>query len=110
MKWKITYPDNKVVYYSPEDVQLVMDNCIFKNQKKTAQKIFDGGDKVVCAWVLCDNIEILTNPIYGDVSTQVKYNPRVQPNWLCDGVIMDNTNVGRLYTINRGIYLNDAGN
>lgn len=110
MKWKITYPDNKVEYYNPSDVQLVMTGCVFKNQKKTAQKIFDGGHKVVCAWILCDDIKILIYDEFKNTSERTSYNPRVQPNWLCKGLIMDDKTVEKLHTIDRGIYLTDAGN
>ena len=42
MKWKVQYPDGKIEYHLPSEVQLLMHECILKNQKKTAQKIFDG--------------------------------------------------------------------
>ena len=48
MKWKVTYPD-RVEYHNPNDVQLVMTDCVFKNHKGVAQKIFNDGEKVVCA-------------------------------------------------------------
>ena len=83
MKWKVTYPD-RVEYYSPNDVQLVMTDCVFKNYKKVAKKIFDGGEKVVCAWILCKNIEVYSGKWFKDESMRVRYNPRVQPNWLLD--------------------------
>lgn len=84
MKWKIEYPDGTKEYLSPETHRLIMTKSLLKNYKKTAQKIFDGGEKVVCAWVMCESIEILeTQPkdLINHTNT-ISYNPRVTPNWV----------------------------
>lgn len=108
MKWKVQFPDGEVLYYNPSEVQLVMSDCIFKNHKSTAQKIFDGGEKVVCAWVLCKDIKIFLSQVFKDESRRVRYNPRVQPNWIFDGHIMDNDGVPRLHTIGFGVYITEG--
>ena len=105
LKWKVTHPDGDVIYYSPDEVQLVMTECTFKNHKSTAQKIYDGGNKTVCAWVLCKEIEIKTTGFIKDETKKVRYNPRVQPNWLYDGKVMDNETSIQLHTIDRGVYI-----
>ena len=105
LKWKVERPEGGVTYYSPGEVQLVMTNCTFKNHKKTAQKIFDGQNKTVCAWVLCKEIEIKTTGFIKDETNRVRYNPRVQPNWLYDGVIVDNDVAVQLHTIDYGVYI-----
>ena len=105
LKWKVTHPDNSVIYYSPDEVQLVMTECTFKNHKSTAQKIYDGGNKTVCAWVLCKDIKIYTGKPITDETKKVRYNPRVQPNWLYDGKVMDNATSIQLHTIDRGVYI-----
>ena len=105
LKWKVTHPDNSVIYYSPDEVQLVMTECTFKNHKSTAQKIYDGGNKTVCAWVLCKEIEIKTTGFIKDETKKVQYNPRVQPNWLYEGKVMDNETSIQLHTIDRGVYI-----
>jgi len=105
MKWKVQHPDGSVVYYSPTDNQLVMIGCTFKNYRKTAQKIFDGGEKVACAWILCKDIEVYSGQWFKDESRRVRYNPRVQPNWVFDGQVMDNDGVPKLHTIDYGVYI-----
>jgi hypothetical protein len=105
LKWKVTHPDNSVIYYSPDEVQLVMTECTFKNHKSTAQKIYDGGNKTVCAWVLCKDIKIYTGKPITDETKKVRYNPRVQPNWLYEGKVMDNETSTQLHTIDRGVYI-----
>lgn len=86
MKWKVQHPDGTSVYYSPTDTQLVMHNCILKNNRKTAEKIMTGQHKTVCAWVLCDSIEIRNDSFVPyDVdpnNIRVKYNPRENPFWV----------------------------
>ncbi len=106
MKWKVEYPDRKPEYYDPNEFQLVLGGCLLKNHKKTAEKIHQGANKTVCAWVLCDHITIhkagaveITENCY-----QIKYNPRVRPNWMWGEEVMDGcclpvmvSEVNRLY-------------
>jgi hypothetical protein len=109
MKWKIQHPDGKVEYHSPEDVQLIMTDCVLKNHKKTAQKIFDGGEKVVCAWVLCKSIELKQSKFDSELDCmltgdKVSYNPRVTPHWMLNGENVDGMLVDRLVTVGRAVY------
>lgn len=105
MKFKVEYPDGRKEYYHPSDYQLVMSDCILKNHKKTAQKIFDGAEKTVCAWILCKQIEIRNSSFIKDDTRRVRYNPRVQPNWLLDGQIVDNKEFEKIHSIDWGLYL-----
>lgn len=87
LKWKVSYPNGEVMYYHPTGTQLRMTGCTLKNNKSAAQKIFRGEtNKTVCAWVLCEGIDIkfddfeqhdLGNP-------RIKYNPRVSPSWMLE--------------------------
>ena len=107
MKWKVQYPDGKIEYHLPSEVQLLMHECILKNQKKTAQKIFDGGEKVVCAWVLCKELTIAwsSNFVQADITGErVSYNPRVTPHWMLNGENADGLPVDTLVTVDYGIY------
>ena len=90
MKWKIESKSG-VEYHYPEDVQLIMKNCILKNNSKTAQKIFEGENKDVCAWILCESIEINHKEHFSQVACnlikystvyKLKYNPKVLPYWV----------------------------
>ena len=91
MKWKVEYPDRKPEYYDPNEFQLVLGGCLLKNYKTTAQKIHDGANKTVCAWVLCEHITIYKAGAVPITETcyQIKYNPRVRPNWMWDEEVMD---------------------
>lgn len=100
MKWKVQYPNGYVNYYHPYDVQLIMTDCILKNSRTTALKILNGEHKTVCAWVLCDSIEIRKDDFIPDNGEQVKYNPRVLPFWNRDGVDMDGSKIREMYSVN----------
>lgn len=90
MKWKVQYPDGTVAYYSPTDVQLVMTNCTLKNNRKTAEKIMNGQHKTVCAWVLCESIDVRKENFDAydkdPMNIRVTYNPRVNPYWVYDNM------------------------
>lgn len=82
MKWKISYPDGNIEYLDPNKVDLLMKKCKLRNSQRTAQKIFDGENKTVCAWILCDDVVISENqkePL--EENGRLRYNPRVKPNW-----------------------------
>ena len=106
MKWKVQYPNGVIEYYSPSEAQLVMTRCQLKNHKKTAQKIFEGANKTVCAWVLCEEIDIRKETfIQFDVNCdRIRYNPRVQPNWLLNGEIVDSQRVDMIGSVDYGLY------
>lgn len=107
MKWKIQYPDGKVEYHSPSEVQLLMYECTFKNYKTVAQKIFEGGEKVVCAWVLCKSLAIKKDKfIQGDlIGERVRYNPRVTPHWMLKSEEYDGMSVDKLVSVDFGLYV-----
>lgn len=108
MKWKVQH-GKQVWYYDPEVYSLHMINCTLKNHKKTAEKIHLGAEKSVCAWVLCDLISVSESPTLTKDSTQLKYNPRVTPNWTADSVIVDNCNYDVIWSVNRKLFTNSYG-
>ena len=105
MKWKIQSKSG-VEYHSPCDVQLIMKGCQLKNSRKTAEKIFNGMNKDVCAWVLCDSIDIkFDNFEKVWVKDRVRYNPRKFPHWVnyFDNDV-DNCQFDKIITIDYCLY------
>ena len=86
MKWKVQYPDGTSVYYTPSESQLIMHNCILKNNRNAAERIMTGQHKTVCAWILCDSIDIREESFVAydndPENISVRYNPRVNPFWV----------------------------
>lgn len=111
MKWKIDIPGQDARYISPGSVQLRMTGCTVKNQKSTASKIHQGANKSVCAWILCDEISILTDLNSMPSIAQLKnyepltYNPRVQPNWLCGGENVDGESYDRIVSLDKNLFV-----
>lgn len=108
MKWKVEHPNGKVEYHHPTEVQLVMTGCTMKNHRKTAQKIFDGADKTVCAWVLCESIRIRKEGFNSDNENRIRYNPRVQPNWVLNGRVVDGEEFDEIFSVDYGLYVQQS--
>ena len=106
MKWKIEYPNKTVEYYDPEQVQLILTNAQLRNYKKVAEKIYNGANKSVCAWVLCDSVEIKTTDFkeLNDSFDRIKYNPRIKPNWTINEEIADNEFMELIISENNKLY------
>lgn len=106
MKWKIEYPTGQSEYRDPAEVQLEMYDCTLKNYKKTAEKIFNGADKTVCAWVLCKTLDIVTSDAQAQPEdNRVSYNPRKQPNWLHGGCVVDGSRYDKIISFGKSLFI-----
>ena len=108
MKWKVIYKDNNSsCYLDPKEFNLTMFRCKLMNQKGTAEKIKDGANKTVCAWIECENLVITPTEDYNAVedTLKVSYNPRVNPYWTLDGENVDKQEFKELFTIGSSVNL-----
>ena len=103
-KWKITFPDGKVEYHHPNTVQLIMTGCQLHNSKSTAQKIFEGGEKVVCAWILCEEVR-LRAWVHQPNGQPLKYNPRITPNWDLNWRNVDGQHFDFIYSVGNKLFV-----
>lgn len=113
MKWKVEFPDNSVLYCDPDGVEITMGDCILKNRKSTADKIYNGANKSVCAWILCKTLNINVNPKLSkikdyvtDDTERVRYNPKVKPNWLIGDEVSDGKKLDEIRSIGKSLYTN----
>ena len=110
MKWKIESKSG-VEYHSPEDIQFVMKNCILKNNRKVAEKILNGENKSVCAWIMCESISIYHKHLeidehLFDNPIGIKYNPRQSPFWTNDkNDNLDNTEYEKIYSVKSKLFV-----
>lgn len=105
MKWKVEYPDKNVEYHDVSEVQLVMRNCKLKNYRNVAEKIYNGANKEVCAWVLCEDLSIKKEDFIKDEGYErVRYNPREIPHWVYKGEMADGLSFQTLISIGFGLY------
>ena len=105
LKWKITTPSGNHHYHEPSHVTIFMEGCRLVNQKGTANKIFEGANKSVCAWVEADKVAIYHKmpKDFIEGGKRVSYNPRVTPNWVLDGENVDKQKVGNLVSEGRNL-------
>jgi hypothetical protein len=85
-----------------------MSNCVLKNNKSTATKIFNGENKSVCAWIICDNINVVDKQIIEETNKTISFNPRVVPYWVSDGINVDDKSFSELFTVDTKIYVKDG--
>lgn len=92
MKWQVTSNLNTgdgtgakhvVSYVNPLDNQLAMLGCKLSLQPTAAQKIHDGANKTVCAWIECESVQVLeVNRLKpNEQDYRIKFNPRQNPEW-----------------------------
>lgn len=96
----------KVEYYNTQAFSILLKGCKLHNGKDTAEKIFNGSNKSVCAWIEC--ISFQAAPSTGDVprSPQIKYDPKVAPYWRdLDGNNIDNLEIASLVTQGNQVYI-----
>jgi hypothetical protein len=106
MKWKVEHKNGWVRYYNPAEVQLIMKDCVLKNNRTAALKIFTGETtKVVCAWVICKTLEIKSEGFTEGGENRIKYNPRNLPYWELNGTDMDSSKVNEIISVDYGLYL-----
>jgi len=117
MKWRIesTLTGN-VGFYDPQRFVINMAKCRFVNHQKTAEKIHDGANKTVCAWIECAQVEV-AGCVEGrkafSADEIVHYNPRVAPywymlNWGQEHEIMDGSTTQHCTTRSNKVYLSDS--
>lgn len=109
MKWQVKHPNNSVEYFRPEQRQLAMFNAKLKVQLGTSTKIHNGACKTVCAWVECEDFQVLgqadlVKPNANDFF--VRFNPRVNPNWVdMSGNIMNDEKYDLIVTQDRSLFV-----
>jgi hypothetical protein len=107
MKWKVSDSNGNSKYYSPDEVCLYMKECRLVNHKSTANKIYNGSNKAVCAWIECSEIKI-DSVILRSSSKKICYNPKVSPNWTLSGSNVDKEKFKELFTVSNSVRLSAA--
>lgn len=85
-----------VEYHDPNKTSLVLIGCRLVNRSGAAKRIFCGANKTPCAWIECQSIE--ARPSQAASGEVVRYNPRIEPNWVFRGSNADGMEFARLQT------------
>lgn len=114
MKWQVKHPDGTVEYHRPEQRQLAMFNAKLKVQLGTSTKIHEGACKTVCAWIECEELQVLGQPNIVkpcENDFYVRFNPRHNPNWTDKlGNIMNDSLFELLVTDDRSVFVLTGSN
>lgn len=106
MKWKIIDSEKQIKIVDPNRVCLVMTNCVLHNNKNSANKIFNGANKQVCAHIICDTLEIIDPINHRPCGVEkISYNPRIKPYWVDNNDIdIDNKKIGKIISHGKNLY------
>lgn len=102
--WQVKGP-NGISYHKPDEVTIRAYNVTLKNAPKVAFRIYSGQHKTVCAWLQCENLQILPREDFPiENLTYLNFNPRIFPHWTTgDGWNLDGKFVGEIVTIGRQV-------
>lgn len=111
MKWKVTGPNKEVQYLDPNEVSLILIKATLHNKRSSAEKIYQGHNKLVCAWVKCEDLKITHKYKFNDNLSQISYNPKVAPHWRdVQGIDIDDKYYGTLRTLGNQVFEVVQGN
>lgn len=103
-KWQIRTSSGEVIYINPKTTIIKLIKVKLINNKTSAEKIYNGSNKFVCAWIEFENYEIL-EVFDGPLTKPLTYNPRIESNWFdCDGNDIDNMEYDTLITLDNKVY------
>ena len=104
--------NDKITYYDPSKVNLLLGDCRLVNDQGIANRIYNGKTKSVCAWVLCNDVSFHTGEQDEDDEYQeIHYNPRVSPHWSTYSesgdkqTIIDSNTYSHIVSIGRQLYV-----
>jgi len=108
LKWEIIDLNNNFTnYYSPNTYNLILKNCILKNDRRLAKQVLQTGKKVICAWIVFENYELLDKSNV-DISNMknIRYNPRFLPFWFNEyQENIDNNSYEEIFIIDKKLYV-----
>lgn len=102
MKWQVRKGKADPFYLDPESCCLSMKNCLLKNNKRLAREIHAGANKTVCAWILCEGLEVL--PKRAPQGLEIGYNPRKNPFWTDGNEDLDDRRFSLITSEGRKLY------
>lgn len=93
-----------VEYHDPSVTSLFLRGCRLVNRRGTARRIYCGANKTPCAWIECERVDARpSRAVSGEV---VRYNPRIEPNWVFRGADADGMEFASLTTCGASVLAN----
>jgi len=80
--WQLKGMKKEPVYFDPEDTSFILKNVKLYNKRNVAQKIYEGANKDVCAWLeIKGSAKVQTTEFDVSGMVEISYNPREVPFW-----------------------------
>jgi hypothetical protein len=92
-----------IEYINPENFNLILTGCKFYIRKATTQKIFDGANKEVCGWIICEDYK--TEPSKIVKGAELKFNPRKGVNFTADGETVNDAKPQEIRTYKTNLFI-----
>ena len=103
--WQVR-KETGVEYYDPDRWQLAMFDCVLRSRRGEAEKIYNGKNKSVCAWIECKRLIVQPAPAWERPykGIAIAFNPRWRPHWTGpDGQDIDQTQHRMIRTSGRSL-------
>jgi hypothetical protein len=102
--WQVTKFPN-VDYFDPSKYSLILTSCRLKNVRNVADKIFNGQNKDVCSWVICDEAIVTQASPEVKPENEIAYNPKINPFWTdAFGNNIDGSSYERIVSVGKRLY------
>ncbi len=79
--WQIKSVDAEPRYVAPFGKYILMTNCVLKNNRNKAEKIFESQKRDVCGFVRCQTYEVLNSAVDVSGLTELMFDPKIAPYW-----------------------------
>ena len=79
--WQIKSSDSEPKYVTPFGKYILMTNCVLKNNRNKAEKIFESQKRDVCGFIRCEKYEILDVGIDVSGLQELMFDPKIAPYW-----------------------------
>lgn len=76
-----------VIYYDPAQYSLIMNDCLLKNNRNKAEKIFESKRRDVCGFVRCleykavEKYQIDAMFLEPEIKYEIMFDPKIAPYW-----------------------------
>lgn len=75
------------IYFDPAECSLILHDCLLKNNRNKAEKIFESKRRDVCGFVRCSDYEVvdkhITDAMFVEntIRYELMFDPKIAPYW-----------------------------
>lgn len=95
----------EIEYVNPATHSIELVNCLLYNKINAAKKIFEGGEKNPCAYIIFQEYKVIERQNEMG-AVEVSFNPKKCPNWLVGGVVSDFTEIPQIVSSLTKLFVN----